>query len=199
MCEVQADNRKPSKCVRLWCRRDACAAGVRGTAGQCAPLPDRCAPYHAVCAVMERVTSQLYVGNQGDGCNWQALRTEGITAVCNLTEYEFGAADAGFTTLWLQHPDGELIPTEKIDRFMDWMAERERAGEQVLIHCQAGVSRTRAFAIAWLVWSGGVGFHTDLATKWSTYQDIIGRIRPIIMPHALLKKSLIEWLDNHRN
>jgi predicted protein tyrosine phosphatase len=120
-----------------------------------------------------------------------AMRALGITAVANLTPDDFGCADAGFKVLHLTIDDATAPPRERraIHRTMQsW----EASGDVVLIHCHAGISRTSAFAIAWLMHTRGANAQSDLLTMWSTSEDIVGAVRPIIMPHYLLKRAVIQ-------
>lgn len=80
--------------------------------------------------------------------------------------------------------DGKPIPPEKLDHMVAWLAHHLERGERVAIHCQAGMSRTPAVAVAYLC-STGVPF--DVA--WRQVKER----HPIANPSRAVLESVRQW------
>lgn len=95
-----------------------------------------------------QLAPHLWLAGAATARQHELLRQLGITAVVNLTPDDFGCAEAGFKVLHLKIDDGADLPDGVLDTFLSAMDDWERAGEVILIHCHAGISRTSSFAIA---------------------------------------------------
>lgn len=142
---------------------------------------------------LSQVAPRIYLGAAREASNEELLREHGITAVANLTPEYFGCDVDKFKYLQLNHEDCVDIPPEKLKKFIDWMDARDAAGDTVLIHCHMGISRTPAFLIAWWMHKAGAHKDTDLRAMWTKFEDLIGRVRPFIMPHGALKRSIMKY------
>jgi predicted protein tyrosine phosphatase len=142
-----------------------------------------------------KLTDRLWLAGAATARQHDVLRSLGITAVVNLTPDDYGCEEAGFKVCHIQIDDAAALDTEPIVRFLSTMDEWERDGDVVLIHCHAGISRTSSFAIAWLMHRAGASHDTDLRAMWSRFEDAVGAARPIIMPHYLLKRAILNHFD----
>lgn len=131
------------------------------------------------------------------GCHYaqqhSALEALGVTAIVNLTPDDYGHAAAGFKTLHIDIDDAAVIDPALVGQFLSQMDTWSATDETILIHCHAGISRTSAFAIAWLMHREGVTADTDLRKLWAACEDQVALARPIIMPHYLLKQAVLTY------
>lgn len=142
-----------------------------------------------------KLSDRIYLAGAHTARQHDLLRSLGITAVVNLTPDDYGCEAAGFKVCHIKIEDAAALPDEPIKRFLATMDEWERDGEVVLIHCHAGISRTSSFAIAWLMHKAGANHDCDLRGLWSRFEDAVGVVRPIIMPHVLLKRAILNHFD----
>lgn len=142
-----------------------------------------------------QLAPRLFLAGAATAREHERLRTLGVTAIVNLTPDDFGCEAAGFKVLHLKINDAEAMLDAKrtVARFIEQMDAWEASGETVLIHCHAGISRTASFAIAWLMHQRGCHRDSDLRGEWSRAEDRVGHARPIIMPHYLLKRAVLEY------
>ena len=152
-------------------------------------------PFFVDNSAPSRLTPTLYLSGMWSARQHDALKELGITAVVNLTPDDDGCEAAGFKVLRIGIDDAAemLRPDVTIARFLRQMEEWEASGETVLIHCHAGISRTSVFAIAWLMHRRGCNAQSDHRTMWSACEDEVGAARPIIMPHYLLKRAVLNY------
>ncbi len=150
---------------------------------------------------MDRVLDELWIGDLDDANNVAALKTAGITTVVNITPYtdhfvvDGGSASKDFNYLQLDLLDGEEFSKEKVVRFLRFMFEARMYAQTVLIHCGAGISRSAAFVICWLMFCG---------FSWDQGEALVRTVRPVIQPHHNLKKSVLaffgkDWTSIYRN
>ncbi|HEX8838871.1 MAG TPA: dual specificity protein phosphatase family protein [Sphingomicrobium sp.] len=82
----------------------------------------------------------------------------GISAVVDLRQEACDDKEqlsaAGIDLLHLPTPDLEPATKEHLDRGVDYVRERLRRGEKVLIHCQHGIGRSALLALCVLVDNG---------------------------------------------
>lgn len=144
-----------------------------------------------------QVTDHLWLAGIATARNAALLREHGITAIVSLTHEDPGCEAAGFKTLQLPLDDGAAMsdPVDLLTRFLQQMEAWVATGEVVLIHCTAGISRTSAFAIAWLMHQRGCHAESDLRGEWSRAEDRVRYARPIIMPHYALKRSVLTYFE----
>ena len=74
-----------------------------------------------------------------------------------------------------------------------WIAEAKRRSEQtkVLLHCQAGVSRSATFMMAYLMWKNSGGFREAL--------DFVSKKRCVVSPNGGFIGQLFLWETVLRN
>jgi protein-tyrosine phosphatase len=132
---------------------------------------------------MNRLCDLIYLSDANEARDIDLLHKHGIQAVCNLTPETDNLNRDEFVVLRLDQQDGQPIPEHVIGRFLEWMHERMVASQRTLIHCAAGVSRTGAFAVAWLM---ACGF------DWAEAEQEVNRKR-LIQPHQALKDSVLAY------
>eukprot|EP01062_Namystynia_karyoxenos_P049521 TRINITY_DN37947_c0_g1_i1.p1 TRINITY_DN37947_c0_g1~~TRINITY_DN37947_c0_g1_i1.p1 ORF type:complete len:227 (+),score=78.88 TRINITY_DN37947_c0_g1_i1:71-682(+) len=104
------------------------------------------------------VLPYLYLGSRIAAADRALLAERGITHVLNAaTEIPNYHADPGgaappltYLQLELQDSEGDDIAAEW-QRCTDWIRGAHEAGGKVLVHCQAGISRSAAIVIAYLM------------------------------------------------
>jgi protein-tyrosine phosphatase len=143
-----------------------------------------------------RLTDRLYLSGMHFARQHDALRALGVECVVNLTPDDDGCLEAGFEVLQLTINDAEEPARVNVTTFLTAMRAWHAEDKTVLIHCHAGVSRTSAFAIAWLMAQRGANADTDLRTLWSSCEDQVGKVRDIIMPHYLLKRAVLHYFES---
>ncbi|CCV02518.1 Dual specificity phosphatases [Armadillidium vulgare iridescent virus] len=88
----------------------------------------------------------LYLGNCFSGKNY---KEHGFTRIVNVTENNFP-----YTTphLWISLPDREESDLfSKLESSTDYIYQSLKSGHKVLIHCQAGISRSATITIAFVM------------------------------------------------
>lgn len=136
---------------------------------------------------LSRLSEYLYLGDQNDATTPGRLESVGIGAVCNLTELTDGLAPHWRDQdryIRLNQADGYPISHAVITEFLAWMISQRTSSRRVLIHCAAGVSRTSAFAILWLMFCG---------FSWDEAEAMVKAARPIISPNPVLKESILAY------
>jgi predicted protein tyrosine phosphatase len=135
---------------------------------------------------MSRLSEYIYLGDANDVQT--LVRLDGaadITAICNLTDTTDNLpAEWKDRYLRLNQGDGMPISKATIFNFLDFMIAQREANRTILIHCAAGVSRTSAFAILWLMFCG---------FSWDEAEAMVQAARPIISPNPVLKESILAF------
>ena len=154
-------------------------------------------PYYIDRTAPSKLTDHLYLSGIASAQKPELLRSLGITAVVNLTPVDDGCAAAGFKVHQVGIDDVEDIPDPQavIGGFLAQMDAWKQSGEVVLVHCIGGISRTSAFAIAWLMHERGCNAASDLRYEWSRAEDDVGAARDIIMPHWKLKRAVLAYFE----
>lgn len=115
------------------------------------------------------------------------VRELGIQAIVRLDE-GFGVThlhwQPEFNVLHRPIEDGMPIPAHIFNTVTSFMDEHLTQGNKVLIHCQAGVSRSVTLAMAYLIACSNL----DLAEAFRRIHDV----RPSANPHPALVWSLVE-------
>ncbi|KAG1702493.1 hypothetical protein DVH05_009443 [Phytophthora capsici] len=146
-----------------------------------------------VCS--EILSGFLYVSNLRVARDMTKLRALGITHVINccgeLKHYENGVelpetSDGAIDTLkLLLRDDANEDLTPFLPQVMDYMSSCRKGKGKVLVHCHQGVSRSCAFAIAYIM--------LDRSLSYREASALVKRQRPISSPNAAFICQLLEW------
>lgn len=136
--------------------------------------------------MISQITERIFIGDQNDGQNLDALRQMGINCVMNATGVSDNLSGSpDFRYIRMNQEDGQPIPKATITSFLTFMETiMTDPKAKVLIHCGAGVSRASSFTICWLMTCG---------FGWEEAEALVKLKRDIIAPHPVLKESILEY------
>ncbi|XP_046387994.1 dual specificity protein phosphatase 10-like [Ischnura elegans] len=133
-----------------------------------------------------RVLPFLYLGNERDAADLHLLRSLGVTRVLNVTAHLPGFHQgSGITYKRLPATDsGQQNLKQYFEEAFQFIDEARATGSRVLVHCQAGVSRSPTICIAYLM-------RHRLLPMAEAYKRVKRR-RPIIAPNFNFMGQLLE-------
>lgn len=159
---------------------------------------------------MTEITPYLYLGNEMDAMNVTRLMQHGVYYILNVTKnvpfYEHSSqqqqptnnADDSTTTttttnnaskfVFKRIPVNDCISQNLKDYFdeaFEFIDEAKRNNSKVLVHCQAGVSRSPTIVIAYLMRQFGISTN-DAFNK-------VREKRPIISPNIVFMSQLMDY------
>ncbi|WP_090507206.1 protein-tyrosine phosphatase family protein [Natronorubrum sediminis] len=137
----------------------------------------------------------------GDLEQWrEILRTRDVSGVvCLLSEREAGrwgcpaAYDDAFETAHVPIRDRHLPDLERLERAVDILGRQTAAGENVAIHCNAGLGRTGVVAAGWLV--GDRGYAPEAALEAVETRPWPRAPREAIRDGNATEAELVDLLD----
>ena len=144
--------------------------------------------YRRKAAPWNQVTPQLWIGLWPRPSEARLLRTQGVTAVLDLTA-EFSAPQAFRTLPYLNLPILDLTaPTQlQLAEAVAFIEHHARAG-RVYLHCKIGFSRSAAVAGAWLL-------HSGRARNVSDAISILRQARPQIVIRPEVLRALSQYAE----
>ncbi|KAL3321151.1 hypothetical protein Ciccas_000184 [Cichlidogyrus casuarinus] len=152
---------------------------------QASPLSAQNSLKEVLSLKISRILSFLYIGNEHDSLDETLLKSLGITHIINVTRKLQFLDEKQYNCLRLpvsDNAEADLKPYfgEAI-RFID---EARKAGKNVLVHCKAGISRSPAVVMAYLM------MRSSLNLKM-VYRLVKSR-RRLIAPHLSFIVQLSE-------
>lgn len=105
-------------------------------------------------SVPDEIINGLYLGDIHSSRNLNSLRNLGITTIVNMTSEPNAFSENEFTYKNYPISDSieQLIDMEEIEKIMNLIDEViNKKGEKVLVHCQAGISRSATVVIMYLM------------------------------------------------
>lgn len=144
-------------------------------------------PHHLIIPrEVNKITDRIYIGTYHSAEMLDYGNKEGITHVLNCTpDPHTGLKSFKVNQLNLQ--DGEEIPADVIQFAVDSIGEAVHSGGKILVHCNAGISRSISLVCAFLMYNG---FSWDEALRYVQMQ------RPQAWPHPNLERSIKRYLGN---
>ncbi|KAK3926674.1 Dual specificity protein phosphatase 10 [Frankliniella fusca] len=153
------------------------------------PPPAGPGPLDVDAAPASRLLPHLYLGNARDA-SLRSLRLLGADYVLSVTSAPAGVSDEAYRAAGVRHralPARDCWQQSLRDHFHDafnFIEEARSRGGVVLLHCQAGVSRSAAVAIAYLMRARGLSMA-------EAYKEVKA-VRPIISPNLNFMGQLLE-------
>ena len=132
----------------------------------------------------------LSIGNECDAKNKDLLIKEGITHIINVTKniplYHENSDNIKIKYLRVPVNDGCDQDIKKyFDETNEFIDQVKQQNGKVLVHCQAGISRSPTIVIAYLMNKN----HTTLTETYNT----VKKIRTIVEPNFLFYSQLYEY------
>ncbi|XP_077291039.1 dual specificity phosphatase puckered isoform X2 [Arctopsyche grandis] len=132
-----------------------------------------------------RVLPFLYLGNGRDAADLERLQELGATCVLNVTCSLPGPSSTGITHKRIPASDsGQQNLKQYFEEAFEFIENARKSGTRVLVHCQAGVSRSATIAIAYLM-------RYQRLSMVDAYK-IVKSARPIISPNLNFMGQLVE-------
>lgn len=133
-----------------------------------------------------RVLPFLYLGNSRDAADLSRLQDLGTTCVLNVTSQLPGYHEAcGITYKQIPASDsGQQNLKQYFEEAFEFIEAARKSGSKVLVHCQAGVSRSATIAIAYIM--------KHLKLPMIEAYKKVKLARPIISPNLNFMGQLLE-------
>jgi len=149
---------------------------------------------HQYSSTASELLPWLYLSGEIPPCNQETIQRLDIRVIINCAgEVVPNAFESGFNqgerhvsylTLCLR--DGPFEDVFSLFyRVIQAIEAARRNGGAALIHCHQGVSRSATFAIAYLMWAGGLSF--------ACAYNYTRTIREVVSPNAGFLCQLVEW------
>ncbi|XP_018011893.1 dual specificity protein phosphatase 10 [Hyalella azteca] len=138
-------------------------------------------------AAVTQVLPYLYLGNAKDAQNMELLQALGVSRVLNVTSRVSGyREESGLLCKTLPALDnGHQNLRQYFHEAIAFIDCCKFNGERVLVHCQAGISRSATIVIAYLMYA-------NREPMISSYQTLKS-LRTIISPNLNFMGQLLEW------
>ncbi|KAJ8367301.1 hypothetical protein AAFF_G00321110 [Aldrovandia affinis] len=139
-------------------------------------------------AVLSPILPFLFLGNERDAQDLELLLRLNITFVVNVTThlplYHLATGLVRYKRLPATDSSKQNL-RQYFEEVFEFIEEAHQSGQGVLVHCQAGVSRSATIVIAYLM------KHT-LMTMMDSYKYVRSR-RPVVSPNLNFMGQLLEF------
>lgn len=139
-------------------------------------------------ALMTPITSFLYLGNERDAADGAALERAGIRYIlnltCNVPFYNTANKNYVFKRIAVNDCHSQNLQQFFTEAF-DFIEEARANKSKVLVHCQAGISRSPTIVIAYLM------YHSHLSMAEANSQ--VKKLRSIIAPNLIFVSQLLDY------
>ena len=144
-------------------------------------------------AKISKILDHLYLGNENDAKNKDLLVSIGITHVINVTKnipcYHMDKDEPKIEYMRVPVNDGADQDIKQYFEGTNKFIEDVKIKKgKVLVHCQAGISRSSTIVIAYLM-------NINKLTLENAYSDV-KKIRPIVEPNFLFYSQLHSYESN---
>lgn len=125
----------------------------------------------------EIVANFLFLGSQDVAADLETLQCQGITHILNVASLVPNYFPNKFiykSIEVLDLPESDLV-TSVFDEAFDFIHSCQASQGRVLVHCNAGISRSASVVIAYLIKTKGIGLDQALA--------LVKAVRPSVKPN----------------
>lgn len=154
-------------------------------------------------AVMTEITPYLYLGNEQDAKNCDILEKKGIYYILNVTKNipfynstnsmsNVSSGTAGpfcYKRIAVNDCENQNLKNHFEEAF-DFIDQAKLKNHKVLVHCQAGISRSPTIVIAYLM----SRFNLEMNDAYNQ----VKKVRPIIGPNLIFMSQLMDFEINLR-
>jgi protein-tyrosine phosphatase len=131
-------------------------------------------------ALLDQITDRIFIGSYWAATALDYGNKNSITHVLNCTP----TAHQGLKHLTVNQiniHDGQEIPAETVWFAIRTISEALHSGGKILVHCQAGISRSVGIVCGFLMYNG---------FSWNEALNFVQSSRPIAYPHPKIELSI---------
>lgn len=134
---------------------------------------------------MYRIRPWLYIGKVRETGDLSIMSAYKIGAILQLA---YPAKHLGIESLYIEVGDGVPLPANALQQGLAFAHAQRRLGQNIVIGCGAGISRSVTFTMAVLHEEEGISL-------LDAYEQIVA-VHPEAMPHFELLKSLGQYYND---
>lgn len=133
---------------------------------------------------IDKITDKIYLGNEDGQRDLHKLKSLGVTHILNCAAFVENFHPGKFI---YENLDMDDSITENLSKYFPKAFEFIDKSEIVFIHCQAGISRSAAILIAYLMYDRKINFEDAF--------DLVKISRKKINPNSGFMKQLKSYID----
>ena len=133
---------------------------------------------------MNEVIDGIFIGDDLSSSDIPVLASNDIKNVLCMAEEHDINDNTNINYIKYGVFDGHLLPKRVLMECIEEIYRAVKAGEKILVHCLAGISRSATIVIAYLIKHKNMGFQEAL--------NFVRTVRPCVSPHPLMLWSLID-------